>query len=119
MARRAAVVMAEDNFEHFENAIRLGVVQEVARAVNATRNRARQIIIRDDAIITGDLWRSITVELTAAGTHGEVYSPLEYASYVHDGTEYMEARPFLTEAIRDITPEAQLRLARILEGVSR
>lgn len=47
---------------------------------------------------TGTLRRSITSRVDSATT-ARVGSNLEYAPYVHEGTKYMKAQPFLRDAI--------------------
>lgn len=50
---------------------------------------------------TGRLRASIGVELTIGGRGPQVNvgSNVVYAPYVHNGTRYMPARPFLTDAL--------------------
>lgn len=114
-----SAVMPEDNFDALIAMLKSEVTQEVHRAGNATVNRARQIIVRDDAIITGDLWRSVGVEFSNAGQSAEVYASMPYASFVHDGTENMEARPFFDEAIAEQTRETNARLAALAARIER
>src|SRR5688572_30435720 len=49
---------------------------------------------------TGTLRRSISSRVVSP-MEGAVGSNLEYATYVHDGTKYMEGRPFIEEAIQE------------------
>ena len=47
---------------------------------------------------TGLLRRSITTRMLSR-TSGQVGTNIEYARFVHDGTRYMAARPFLTQGL--------------------
>lgn len=105
----------DDHFGELIDRIEQGTHDEVRRAAHAVRNRARQNIVASDAIVTGNLWRSITVGETS-DTQAEVYSMADYASYVHDGTEKMRARPFLTQAIEAQAEETAQRLKQMVEA---
>lgn len=48
---------------------------------------------------TGTLRRSLTTRLADRGVY--VGSAVEYAKFVHEGTRYMEARPFIQQGIDD------------------
>ena len=65
-------------------------------------------------VITGGLINSIRRGLFQANLIGEVgpnvtNSPgVDYAGYVHSGTRYMAARPFLLNAVTDSAPEIEV-----------
>jgi hypothetical protein len=54
---------------------------------------------------TGRLRSSITwrIEVDSGGVVGFVGTNVEYAVYVHEGTIYMAARPFLVDGLEDVT----------------
>jgi hypothetical protein len=115
MARQRAVVFESDDFDKYERRLRVRLVEHVRQGTEGVVGAAKQYIIETDAIITGDLYRSVHGEYTAKGTESEVVADVDYASFVHDGTETMEARPFFTEAVKRVGPVAQHRLDQILE----
>ncbi len=56
-------------------------------------------------VLTGTLKRSLTSRVEAAGDRGIVGTNLSYARFVHGGTRYMRARPFIEQgmvASRDV-----------------
>lgn len=53
---------------------------------------------------TGTLRRSITHRVEPTATHGVIGTNVEYARFVHDGTKYMRARPFLKQGIENSLP---------------
>ena len=54
---------------------------------------------RNAPVRTGLLRRSITSRVEEAGARGVVGTNVSYARYVHDGTRYQQAQPFLTDAL--------------------
>ena len=66
---------------------------------------------------TGTLRRSLTSRVE--GTRGYVGSNLEYAPHVHEGTRYMEARPFIQEAIDDSVANIERALSDWGDGLWR
>lgn len=64
------------------------------RLANRVLNRAR----REAPVDTGQLRSSGRL---IVGRYIEVVFDAEHAIYVHDGTRYMRARPFLTDAARE------------------
>lgn len=54
---------------------------------------------------TGRLRSSITwrIETDAKGLVGIVGTSVEYAVFVHEGTRYMEGRPFLVDGLEAVT----------------
>jgi HK97 gp10 family phage protein len=119
MGQKTRVVVEEDRFDEADAAVRKALVQEVHRAGNAARNIARQIIVRDGAIITGDLWRSVGVEFTKRGQAAELYATVPYASFVHDGTSKMPPRPFFDEAVEEVSKGLEARLKTAFEREMR
>lgn len=59
---------------------------------------------------TGNLRRSITNRVT--DTEAYVGTDVEYAPYVHYGTRYQAAQPFLEEGIEDTMSEIEAAAAR-------
>lgn len=49
----------------------------------------------------GTLRRSLTTRVEPGGLRGYIGSNLQYGVYVHEGTRFMEARPFLQQGIDD------------------
>lgn len=80
-------------------------MSEAANEVAKPRNALQKIALlvegsakRNAPVRTGTLRRSITSRVTSATT-ARVGTSLEYAPFVHEGTRYMAARPFLTDAV--------------------
>ena len=115
MAQQRACVIESDRFDEAIERVRLGEVQEVRRGSEGIVGEAKQIIIRDDAIQTGDLYRSVHAEYSQGGTAAEVVADVPYASYVHDGTRRMPGRPFFTEAVRNQLRMVERRLREMFK----
>jgi|SRR5689334_22161148 len=49
----------------------------------------------------GTLRRSETTRMEAKGTRGFLGTNIIYGPFVHEGTKYMEARPFFEQGIED------------------
>lgn len=62
---------------------------------------------RATPVKTGTLRRSETTRMEAQGTRGFIGTNVKYAGFVHDGTKYMEARPFFKEGIEDSKSEVE------------
>ena len=76
------------------------------------RNRAREILVEEDHIRTGSLYRSIRIWKIAngwtvsAGNYQPATRPSEiYAGYVEGGTRYHPAYPYLEPAVREEQPK--------------
>lgn len=54
---------------------------------------------RRTPVRTGNLRRSITHRVERAGERGVVGTNISYAVFVHEGTRFMEAQPFLEEGL--------------------
>jgi hypothetical protein len=63
-----------------------------------------------DARISGD---HVAVQLTFGGTsHGYPHDPVEYAEWVHEGTDRMMARPYLAEPMEAHGPAVLVEVER-------
>lgn len=63
---------------------------------------------------TGNLRRSIGLELTEFGMTAEVEASAHYAPYVELGTRFMKAQPYLKPAHDKVAPEFIRDLKRLL-----
>lgn len=72
-----------------------------------------------DAVDTGDMMNSISTSFEGDGRFGsmsaEIGPTVEYAVYVHDGTDRMAARPFLSDAFDRRAPGYTEALAQVAE----
>lgn len=77
------------------------VGQYVVKKCQQVVNQARSVCPVD----TGNLRGSITYEIAREGNEiiGRVGTNVPYAIFVHEGTRYMPARPFLREGLAAIT----------------
>jgi hypothetical protein len=74
-----------------------------ARAL-ATQTAAKRRLNADPRRIdTGNLVNSIEIReyIRAGGIVERIGTDVEYANYVHQGTRYMEANPFLVDGLRE------------------
>ncbi len=81
-----------------------GVVRNLRLRAIAAQSAAKQRLRANPRRIdTGNLINSIQIrEYVRAGAMVErIGTDVEYADYVHDGTRYMEANPFLVDGLRN------------------
>jgi HK97 gp10 family phage protein len=72
----------------------------ISRSIQLIENKGK----RYSPVDTGKLRQSIRSQMeSAARGLVEVGSP--YGFYVHEGTRYMRARPFMTQAVNDVEGE--------------
>jgi phage gpG-like protein len=85
-----------------------GIARDLSRRGVRVESRAKQLCPVGTPESTGKkgyrggrLRQSITWELgvDAEGLFVDVGTNVEYALFVHDGTRYMQGRPFLTDAL--------------------
>ncbi len=73
--------------------------------------------IVSNAFDTGNLAASVQ-QAKLGHLHYEVYTIVDYAGYVHDGTELMEARPFFVWATDANSPQIKAALAIVTGGAA-
>lgn len=76
----------------------------------------RPDVVRETGIQGGTLRRSITHRLLSP-TSGEVGTNVEYARFVHDGTRFMAARPFLVQGLDTSRPTIDRLVDRWGDGI--
>jgi hypothetical protein len=74
---------------------RRGVNRAIRRSVYTVQRTAIPITPID----TGALRRSEETGVSFRDFYGELFPNIEYAYWVHEGTRYMRARPFLSNAV--------------------
>ncbi len=85
----------------------LSTYDVIARAVLMVEAEAKRLIAYgyySPAIDSGHMWRSVSgqvVSFTATEAEGKVGLAVYYGIYVHEGTIYMEERPFLVDALKN------------------
>lgn len=81
--------------ESESGAVGLNLLKRVNRVKNGARARC--------PVDTGNLRGSIASEIrqSSTGLVGRVGSNVPYAIYVHEGTKYQAAQPFLADALGD------------------
>lgn len=77
------------------------------------RNAIMEIV--QNAFDTGNLASSVQ-QARIGHMHYEVYTIVDYAGYVHDGTERMGARPFFVWATAPVFPKIERAIAIVTGG---
>lgn len=91
-----------------------GVTRRMAEDIAA---RAKDYILINGLVDTGDLYRSVVAQPMATRKLNayEVVVGERYGIYHEYGTRYMPARPFLTPAVEDIRPFYEDRVRQAIE----
>lgn len=76
-------------------------MNEVKRIVRKNGAELQQKSQRKAPVDTGNLKRSIDLEITDAGKTAEVKPTADYGAYVELGTRFMSAQPFLGPAFNE------------------
>lgn len=76
-------------------------MNEVKRIVRKNGAELQQKSQRKAPVDTGNLKRSIGLEITDAGRTAEVEPTADYGAYVELGTRFMNAQPFLGPAFNE------------------
>jgi HK97 gp10 family phage protein len=103
------------NFRAIEEAS-TQLVAEVTAAIEASAKQEAGRLIYETPespsyVRTGNLLNNITS--SASQKRGEVFSNAEYSLYVHEGTQHMAARPFLSNAVTTVSRTVETRARRI------
>lgn len=81
-----------------------GIVKNMRARAIATQSAAKQRLRADPRRIdTGNLINSIQIRETLRPNVivERIGTDVEYATYVHDGTRYMQGNPFLADGLRN------------------
>jgi hypothetical protein len=81
-----------------------GVVRNLRARAFATQTAAKRRLNADPRRIdTGNLVNSIEIleYIRGGGIVERIGTDVEYANFVHQGTRYMEANPFLVDGLRE------------------
>lgn len=98
--------------ERAENRIEKQVINAIAASAFRIQSAAR----RDSPVDTGRLRSSILVRFFDGGLQANVESDVFYAPYQEFGTEFIEARLFLTNAFNDEVVDLRERIRSIIRG---
>ena len=97
---------------------RIGKERLMSRIVLTVEANSKRVT----PVLTGNLKRSITSRVEAAGERGVVGTNASYARFVHDGTSRMAPRPFFTNGMglsRDsINGFMDDELAQVVKGIA-
>lgn len=83
----------------------LVMTQNLDRAIKRSLLSIQAISMRNTPVRTGQLRASHTTRFTPL--MGVLQPTAHYAIYVHDGTRFMKARPFLANAVKTQNAEVQ------------
>ena len=85
-----------------------------ARAIETMTWQLNRQAKRRSPVDTGRMRSSIYP--TIRPDEGIVQPNVEYAIYVHEGTRYQKAQPFLLEALEDVQPDVESEFEQALEN---
>lgn len=89
----------------------------VQREIEKTAYKIERGAKANCPVDTGHLRRSITTEI--GDLEADIGSNVEYAGYVHDGTRYQSAQPFLETAANAEVDRLEERIANAIERLFR
>lgn len=78
------------------------VVEKVGQVTRQTANAARVFCPVDTGLLRASIDETVSVE--GWKVVGRVSAETKYAVFVHQGTRYMRARPFLVDALVQVSP---------------
>lgn len=87
---------------------------DVKRVVLMNGAEMQAKVQRNAPVDTGNLKRSIGLEVANAGTTAIVGAKAEYAPYVENGTRFMEAQPFVGPAFHAQKEQFQKDLKKLM-----
>ena len=97
------------------------VSEYMNRAIRASIFEIERATIPITPVDTGRLRGSF--ERSFGLLRGEIYPTVDYAIYVHEGTRYMAARPYLAQGVetanQDIQRHFEQELENALEAIAR
>jgi HK97 gp10 family phage protein len=94
------------------NAAKLDMKTPLSKAIGKASFLLERRSKKLTPVDTGFLRSSIRVETLQSGLTAKVGPNTDYAVYVHEGTRFMRARPFMRQAVMDSDNELQ----KILDG---
>jgi|SRR5690625_782220 len=71
--------------------------------------------MRKAPVDTGNLKRSITIEIKNDGMQAHIYPTAEYAPYVEYGTRYMTSQPFMRPSFQSQLEKFKADLQRLVK----
>lgn len=93
----------------------LAELKDVQEAVKTNTAELQNKAMRRAPVDTGNLKRSIEMELTDGGLTGVVKATAGYSAYLEYGTRFMSAQPFLRPSTFEQNVQFQKDLFRLLK----
>lgn len=88
----------------------------IRKIVQLNGSEMMQKAQREAPVDTGQLRRSIQLDIIDGGMTAKVSANTEYAAYVEYGTRFMGAQPYLRPALRDQAEQFRSDLERFADG---
>ena len=104
MARGITIAGLERTKARIHAALDTAAAEQVVKAYAA---KLQQEAMRKAPVDTGNLKRSIMLNIAEDGMEATVTATAEYAAYVEYGTRFMNAQPYMKPAAEMIRPEFQ------------
>lgn len=89
--------------------------EELLKNSSAKAEFRRFPVKNPKAPLTGELKRSLKLQLSSDRTEAHVGATKEYAPYVEFGTRKMRAQPFLGPAFKEIIPKFEKRVQNAIK----
>lgn len=91
------------------------MTDELNKAIKKSIFTVQADSMRNTPVLTGRLRASHTSMF--ANLKGSVYTNVNYDHWVHDGTKYMEARPFMQQAVDSDNRQVQSFMTKAVDNV--
>lgn len=90
-------------------------LQDVKNAVKMNTANLQKQAMRKAPVDTGNLKRSITIDILDGGHTGKVTATADYSIYQEYGTRFMSAQPFMRPSLSIIEPQFRKDLERLMK----
>lgn len=90
-------------------------LQDIKNAVRMNTSKFQNEAMRKAPVDTGNLKRSITIDILDGGYTGKITATADYSIYQEYGTRFMSAQPFMRPSLSIVEPQFRKDLERLMK----